>query len=39
MNQGISNPKLRDEILCQLANQTWKNDNKENAERGKLDIL
>jgi myosin-15 len=36
VNQGISNQKLRDEILCQLANQTWKNDNIENAERGWL---
>ena len=36
VNQGISNPKLRDEIFCQLANQTWKNDNAENAERGWL---
>ena len=35
-NKGIQNEKLRDEILCQLANQTWKNDNEANCERGWL---
>ena len=34
--QGLTNEKLRDEILCQLCNQTWKNDNEANAERGWL---
>ena len=36
INKGIRNEKLRDEIFCQLANQTWKNDNEANAERGWL---
>ncbi|XP_011310328.1 unconventional myosin-XV [Fopius arisanus] len=36
VNKGIINEKLRDEILCQLANQTWKNDNDVNKERGWL---
>merc|ERR1719220_3119380 len=35
-NKGIQNEKLRDEIFCQLANQTWKNDNVPNSERGWL---
>ena len=35
-HKGIENEKLRDEIFCQLANQTWKNDNEANAERGWL---
>ena len=35
-NKGIQNEKLRDEIYCQLANQTWKNENSANAERGWL---
>ena len=34
VNKGLTNPKLRDEIYCQLANQTWKNDHAENCERG-----
>lgn len=34
--KGIHNEKLRDEILSQLANQTWKNDNEANCERGWL---
>ena len=34
VQKGLSNPKLRDEIYCQLANQTWKNENAENCERG-----
>ncbi|KAK0083093.1 hypothetical protein PV325_009335 [Microctonus aethiopoides] len=36
VNKGIVNEKLRDEILCQLANQTWKNENDANCERGWL---
>ena len=36
INKGIRNEKLRDEIFCQLANQTWKNDNEANCERGWL---
>ena len=36
VNKGLQNEKLRDEIFCQLANQTWKNDNDENRERGWL---
>ncbi|XP_024944481.1 uncharacterized protein LOC107271471 isoform X3 [Cephus cinctus] len=36
VNKGIVNEKLRDEIICQLANQTWKNDNDANKERGWL---
>ncbi|CAH0384305.1 unnamed protein product [Bemisia tabaci] len=34
--KGISNEKLRDEILCQLVNQTWCNDVPANNERGWL---
>ena len=36
VNKGLQNEKLRDEIFCQLANQTWKNENEENRERGWL---
>ncbi|XP_043471659.1 unconventional myosin-XV [Leptopilina heterotoma] len=36
INKGIVNEKLRDEILCQLSNQTWKNENDANKERGWL---
>ncbi|XP_046399408.1 unconventional myosin-XV isoform X2 [Ischnura elegans] len=36
LNKGIVNEKMRDEILCQLCNQTWKNDNDANNERGWL---
>ena len=36
VNKGIQNEKLRDEILSQLANQTWKNENEANCERGWL---
>ena len=36
INKGIRNEKLRDEIYCQLANQTWKNENEANSERGWL---
>lgn len=34
--QGLVNEQLQDEILCQLSNQTWKNENTANAERGWL---
>ncbi|XP_039291022.1 unconventional myosin-XV [Nilaparvata lugens] len=34
--KGLSNEKLRDEILCQLVNQTWRNDIATNCERGWL---
>ncbi|XP_069684999.1 unconventional myosin-XV isoform X8 [Periplaneta americana] len=36
VNKGIVNEKLRDEVLCQLCNQTWNNDNDANNERGWL---
>ncbi|CAG2054867.1 unnamed protein product, partial [Timema podura] len=36
VNKGIVNEKMRDEIVCQLCNQTWKNDNDANNERGWL---
>ncbi|KAL0278610.1 UNVERIFIED_CONTAM: hypothetical protein PYX00_000382 [Menopon gallinae] len=36
VNKGLSNEKLRDEILCQLCNQTWNNTNDANNERGWL---
>ncbi|KAK3884845.1 hypothetical protein Pcinc_010904, partial [Petrolisthes cinctipes] len=35
-NKGLMNERLQDEILCQLCNQTWRNDNTANAERGWL---
>jgi myosin-15 len=34
--QALTNEKLRDELLCQLCNQTWKNENEANCERGWL---
>ncbi|KAG8264185.1 Belongs to the TRAFAC class myosin-kinesin ATPase super [Homalodisca vitripennis] len=34
--KGINNERLRDEILCQLVNQTWRNDVVANNERGWL---
>lgn len=34
--QGLANERLRDEILCQLVNQTWRNDVEGNNERGWL---
>lgn len=36
VQQAIYNPELRDEIYCQLCNQTWLNPNEVNAERGWL---
>jgi len=36
IQKGLSNESLRDEILCQLCNQTWKNENEANNERGWL---
>ncbi|XP_059488251.1 unconventional myosin-XV isoform X2 [Neocloeon triangulifer] len=36
VNKGLISDKLRDEILCQLCNQTWKNENEANNERGWL---
>lgn len=36
IQKGLSNVAMRDEILCQLCNQTWKNDNEANFERGWL---
>lgn len=35
-SKGIQNERMRDEILCQLSNQTWKNENTANLERGWL---
>uniref|UniRef100_A0A0K8SUT5 Unconventional myosin-XV n=1 Tax=Lygus hesperus TaxID=30085 RepID=A0A0K8SUT5_LYGHE len=34
--KGLQNEKLRDEILCQLVNQTWRNEVAANNERGWL---
>lgn len=34
--KGVANEKLRDEILCQLVNQTWRNDVQANNEKGWL---
>ncbi|KAK6643275.1 hypothetical protein RUM43_004780 [Polyplax serrata] len=36
VNKGLCNEKLRDEIFCQLCNQTWNNTNDANNERGWL---
>ncbi|CAG0891503.1 unnamed protein product [Darwinula stevensoni] len=36
VNKALLNEKLRDELLCQLCNQTWKNENEGNCERGWL---
>ncbi|GFR25205.1 unconventional myosin-XV [Trichonephila clavata] len=33
VQKGLLNETMRDEILCQLCNQTWKNDNEANNER------
>lgn len=39
IQKGLSNSRLRDEILCQIANQVWRNSNPDNAERGWLLLL
>ncbi|XP_076864017.1 unconventional myosin-XV [Brachyhypopomus gauderio] len=39
IQMGLSYPGLRDEILCQIANQVWRNSNPDNAERGWLLLL
>lgn len=39
IQKGLSNPGLRDEILCQIGNQVWRNSNPDNAERGWLLLL
>jgi hypothetical protein len=36
VQKGLSNVKLRDEIYCQLMNQTWHNPSESNLERGWL---
>ncbi|XP_039542942.1 unconventional myosin-XV isoform X2 [Pimephales promelas] len=39
IQKGLTNTGLRDEILCQIANQVWRNTNPENSERGWLLLL
>uniref|UniRef100_A0A673K1D4 Unconventional myosin-XV-like n=1 Tax=Sinocyclocheilus rhinocerous TaxID=307959 RepID=A0A673K1D4_9TELE len=39
IQKGLTNPGLRDEILCQIANQVWRNTNPDNSERGWLLLL
>uniref|UniRef100_A0A8C9SJ26 Myosin XVA n=1 Tax=Scleropages formosus TaxID=113540 RepID=A0A8C9SJ26_SCLFO len=39
VQKGLSTPGLRDEILCQVANQMCRNPNAANAERGWLLLL
>lgn len=34
VQKGLANEAMRDEIICQLSNQTWKNENAVNNERG-----
>ncbi|XP_052401798.1 unconventional myosin-XV [Carassius gibelio] len=36
IQRGLATPPIRDEILAQLANQVWRNENTRNAERGWL---
>ena len=36
IQRGLSHQALRDEILVQLVNQTWRNKNDANTERGWL---
>lgn len=36
IQKGLDSEAMRDEILCQLCNQTWKNDNAVSNERGWL---
>lgn len=33
VQKGLTTPSLRDEILCQLCNQTWKNSDEESCDR------
>lgn len=33
VQKGLSNINLRDEILCQLCNQTWKNESSDSCDR------
>lgn len=33
VQKGLANLNIRDEILCQLCNQTWKNDDEESCDR------
>ncbi|XP_063042858.1 unconventional myosin-XV [Engraulis encrasicolus] len=39
IQKGLTYPGIRDEILCQIANQVWRNNNLHNAERGWLLLL
>ncbi|KAG5279414.1 hypothetical protein AALO_G00077540 [Alosa alosa] len=39
IQKGLTYPSLRDETLCQIANQVWRNSNPDNAERGWLLLL
>ncbi|XP_067238478.1 unconventional myosin-XV isoform X1 [Chanodichthys erythropterus] len=39
IQKGLTNPGLRDEVLCQIANQVWRNTNPDNSERGWLLLL
>lgn len=34
INSALKHDYLRDELLCQLCNQTWKNENQINVNRG-----
>ncbi|XP_058637959.1 LOW QUALITY PROTEIN: unconventional myosin-XV [Onychostoma macrolepis] len=36
IQRGLATPPVRDEILAQIANQVWQNENTRNAERGWL---
>ncbi|MCJ8747709.1 hypothetical protein PDJAM_G00156470 [Pangasius djambal] len=36
IQRGLATPPVRDEILAQVANQVWRNENLRNAERGWL---
>lgn len=36
IQRGLASPPIRDEVLAQLANQVWRNENLRNAERGWL---
>ncbi|TRY64413.1 hypothetical protein DNTS_017109, partial [Danionella cerebrum] len=36
IQRGLATPPIRDEILAQIANQVWRNENGRNAERGWL---